>query len=181
MILYALPLPQQQVRLIHDHAQRHGIPLMAVHSAGFYSYFNVSLPGTFPIVDTHPDDTATTDLRLLAPWPALSDFAKGMTKDIDSLDHHQHGHLPLVVILLHYLEVWKSSHNGSYPTAYADKTAFRELVSGAMRRDNPEGGEENFEEAVAAVMKHITQPSVPSTLQQVFDYVHNDKVKMFSQ
>lgn len=99
-----------------------------------------------------------------------------MTENIESLDGHQHGHLPLVVILLHYLDIWKNSHGGVYPTTYADKTAFRKLVSDATRRDNPEGGEENFEEAVAAVMQHITQPSLPSTLQQVFDYVHHDQV-----
>ncbi|CAM1511074.1 Fc.00g085870.m01.CDS01 [Cosmosporella sp. VM-42] len=174
MILYALPLAQEQVQLIHDYARQNRTPAMAVHSVGFYSYFNVTLPGTFPIVDTHPDETATTDLRLLAPWPELSSFAKGMTENIDGLDNHEHGHLPLVVILLHYLDVWQQSHGGNYPTSYADKTAFRKAVLDSMRKDTPEGGEENFEEAVAAVMKHITVSSIPSSLQQVFDYQHQD-------
>lgn len=150
---------------------------MAVHSVGFYSYFTINLPGTFPIVDTHPDETATTDLRLLSPWPELSTFANGMTANIDHLDNHEHGHLPLVVILLHYLDVWKQNHGGAYPTTYVEKTAFRKTVTDAMRKDNPEGGEENFEEAVAAVMKHVTLPSIPSSLQQVFDYQHQNSVR----
>ncbi|KAF5661843.1 amyloid beta binding 1 [Fusarium heterosporum] len=174
MILYALPLPHDQVQLIQTYAQQHRIPTIAVHSVGYYSYFKVSLPGIFPIVDTHPDETATTDLRLLAPWPELAEFAKNMTENIDSLDNHEHGHLPLVVILLHYLERWQKAHNGVYPTSYADKTAFRKTVSEAMRTNNPEGGEENFEEAIAAVMKHIVAPSIPGSLQQVFDYVHQE-------
>ncbi|KAK7417040.1 hypothetical protein QQX98_004801 [Neonectria punicea] len=174
MILYTLPLPQDQVQLIHSYARQRNTPTLAVHSVGFYSYFKTTLPGTFPVVDTHPDETATTDLRLLAPWPELVDFAKDMTKDIDSLDSLEHGHLPLVVILLHYLGQWQHNHGGSYPTSYADKTAFRQTVSDATRRDNPEGGEENFEEAVAAVMKHVTLASIPSSLQQVFDYQHQD-------
>ena len=177
MILYALPLPQEQVHLIHNYALQHRTPVIAVHSVGFYSYFKVTLPGTFPIVDTHPDEAATTDLRLLTPWPELSDFSKEMTKDINSLDNHEHGHLPLVVILLHYLDIWQQSHDGRYPTTYAEKTAFRKTISDATRRNNPEGGEENFEEAVAAVMKHIVVPSIPSSLQQVFDYEHQDSVR----
>ncbi|CAF3513961.1 unnamed protein product [Fusarium graminearum] len=174
MILYALPLPQDQVQLIQNYAHKHSIPTISVHSVGFYSYFKSTLPGTFPIVDTHPDETATTDLRLLAPWPELVEFSRGMTENIDTLDNHEHGHLPLVVILLHYLEQWQQTHDGAYPTSYADKTSFRKTVSEAMRTDNPEGGEENFEEAVAAVMKHVVTPSLPSSLQQVFDFKHQD-------
>ncbi|QPC71634.1 hypothetical protein HYE68_002386 [Fusarium pseudograminearum] len=174
MILYALPLPQDQVQLIQNYAHQHSIPTISVHSVGFYSYFKSTLPGSFPIVDTHPDETATTDLRLLAPWPELIEFSRGMTENIDTLDNHEHGHLPLVVILLHYLEQWQQTHDGAYPTSYADKTSFRKTVSEAMRTDNPEGGEENFEEAVAAVMKHVVTPSLPSSLQQVFDFKHQD-------
>jgi amyloid beta precursor protein binding protein 1 len=179
MILYALPLPQEQVQLIQNYAEQHRVPTIAVHSVGYYSYFKTSLPGTFPIVDTHPEETATTDLRLLAPWPELTEFAKSMAENIDSLDNHEHGHLPLVVILLHYLQQWQQTHDGAYPTSYADKTAFRKTVSEAMRTNNPEGGEENFEEAIAAVMKHIVAPSIPSSLQQVFDYIHQDPVSTY--
>ncbi|KAL2206690.1 hypothetical protein CC79DRAFT_902948 [Sarocladium strictum] len=174
IILYVLPLSANQINTLKTYASDHTIPLLAVHSAGFYSYFQLQLPGTFPIVDTHPDETATTDMRLLAPWSALSDFASSMTKDMESLDDHDHGHLPLVVVLLHYLEEWKTSHEGKLPTSYSDKTAFRKLVTEAARRDNPEGGEENFEEAAAAVMKHITIPSLPASLKQVFDYHTRD-------
>ncbi|KAM0255172.1 hypothetical protein ACHAQJ_006015 [Trichoderma viride] len=175
MIMYSLPLQPEMLQAIETYGRRHRTPLVAIHSVGFYSYFRITLPGTFPIVDTHPDETATTDLRLLAPWPALSEFASGMTKDIDNLDLYEHGHLPMVVILLHFLNIWKEEHGGAYPTAYSEKTAFRELVSNAMRRDNPEGGEENFEEAVAAVMKHVTLSPIPSSLKQVFDYQHKDE------
>ncbi|KAF4337693.1 amyloid beta binding 1 [Fusarium beomiforme] len=174
MILYALPLPEDQVQQIQNYSHQHKIPTIAVHSVGYYSYFKTTLPGTFPIVDTHPDETATTDLRLLAPWPELLEFSRSMTENIENLDNHEHGHLPLVVILLYYLEQWKQTHNGAYPSSYADKTAFRKIVSEAMRTDNPEGGEENFEEAVAAVMQHVVIPSLPSSLKQVFDYLHQD-------
>ncbi|KOS20688.1 NEDD8-activating enzyme E1 regulatory subunit [Escovopsis weberi] len=172
MIIYTLPLRPEQTGVIEQYGSRHRIPLIAVHSVGFYSYFRTLLPGTFPIVDTHPDETATTDLRLLAPWSELTEFASGMTSDMEGLDDHEHGHLPMVVILLHYLEKWKYGHEGAYPTSYAEKTAFRTVITQAMRRDNPEGGEENFEEAAAAVMKHVVPSTIPSDLKGVFNYEH---------
>ena len=175
MVMYSLPLHPGMLEAIEAYGRQHRTPLVAIHSVGFYSYFRITLPGTFPIVDTHPDETATTDLRLLAPWPELSQFAREMTKDIDNLDHHDHGHIPMVVILLHYLDIWKQQHDGAYPLSYSEKTAFRQMVADAMRRDNPEGGEENFEEAVAAVMKHVNLPQVPSSLTEVFEYDHKDE------
>ncbi|KAM3556546.1 hypothetical protein ARSEF4850_005480 [Beauveria asiatica] len=126
----------------------------AIRSVGFYGYFRITLPGVFPIVDTHPDKASTADLRLLNPWPELLQFAQGLTKNVDDLDDDLHGHLPLVAILLHYLEIWKQNHNGAAPTEYSDKIAFRKSVFEGMRRNNAEGGEENFEEAAGAVMQH---------------------------
>jgi hypothetical protein len=176
IILYTLPLSPERLQAIENYSRQHAIPAIAIHSVGFYSYFRIALPGVFPIVDTHPDETATTDLRLLDPWAELTDFTMEMTNDIENLSAHDHGHLPMVAILLHFLEVWKQQNGGSYPTKYQDKIAFRDLVSAGMRKDNPEGGEENFEEAIAAVMKHVVVPSLPSSLRQVFEYQHKDGV-----
>lgn len=175
IILYTYPIQPDHLKMLQDYARKQLTPLFAVHSAGLYSYFRISLPGSFPVVDTHPDETATTDLRLLSPWPELQDFSKEMTKDIDTMDNHDHGHLPYVVILLHFLEKWKEAH-GDYPRKYAEKTEFRKMVAAGARTANPEGGEENFEEAVAAVVKTVVSPSIPSTLKEVFDYTHDDPV-----
>lgn len=176
IILYTLPIKPEDLKTIESYSHEHKTPLVAIHSVGFYSYFSTRLPGVYPIVDTHPDATATTDLRLLAPWEELKVFAEEMTKDIDNLDNHEHGHLPFVVVLLHYLNVWKASHNGAVPGNYSEKVAFRKMVAGATRTDNPEGGEENFEEAVAAVLKTISPPSLPTAVKQVFEYKHTGKV-----
>ncbi|OAA55997.1 ubiquitin-like activating enzyme (UlaA) [Cordyceps fumosorosea ARSEF 2679] len=177
IILYTLPLPAETIQVIEDYGRHHNIPLVAIRSVGFYGYFRVTLPGVFPVVDTHPDETATADLRLLTPWPELSQFAQELTKAMDDLDDHLHGHLPLVAILLHYLDIWKQNYDGSLPTAYADKIAFRNLVSEGMRKDNAEGGEENFEEAVGAVMKHVTAQSLPGSLREVFEYDNAKKTR----
>lgn len=179
MILYSYPIHPDHLKVLHDYGNKNLTPLFAIHSVGLYSYFRISLPGSFPVVDTHPDETATTDLRLLSPWPELLEFSREMTKDIDTMDNHDHGHIPYVVILLHYLEKWKETH-GSFPTTYSEKTQFRKMVASGARTDTPEGGEENFDEAVAAVVKTVVPSRLPSSLKEVFDYTHEESVSLGS-
>jgi amyloid beta precursor protein binding protein 1 len=50
------------------------------------------------------------------------------------------------------------------------------LVQDGARRDNPEGGEENFDEAVAAVLKTITPSTLPPSLREVFEYKRTNPV-----
>jgi hypothetical protein len=167
--MYTLPIDPQTLALVQQYGRQRNVPLVSIHSAGFYSYFRIHLPGCFPIIDTHPDSTATTDLRLLSPWPALSEFAKKLTEDINSLSAHDHGHIPFVVLLLYYLGKWKESHGG-FPSTFGDKKAFREFLSAGARTDNPEGGEENYDEAAAAVLKTVSAPGLSSSVKAVFDF-----------
>jgi amyloid beta precursor protein binding protein 1 len=121
----------------------------------------------FPIVETHPDPESTQDLRLLNPWPELA-AAGASIRNLDSFDDHQHGHVPYVLLLLHYLENWKETHNGSVPSNYKEKTAFRDFVRSHARTDNPQGGEENYDEAVAAVLKSLNPFSLRSSTREIF-------------
>jgi amyloid beta precursor protein binding protein 1 len=141
---------------------------MYLHCAGFYSYFSTQLPSAFPIVDTHPDPDSTQDLRLLAPWAELSaEVAK--LDDLKGMDDYDHGHIPYIILLLHYLEDWKSTHAGNLPSTFKEKTQFRDLVRDGARMNNTEGGEENFDEACAAVLKAINPPSVGSGCKDMFN------------
>ncbi|KAL8840657.1 MAG: hypothetical protein Q9176_003770 [Flavoplaca citrina] len=145
------------------------LPLFYVHSLGLFSHFSSQLPDPFPIVDTHPDPTSTQDLRLLEPWPELVAFAKSKTDNLDTLSNHDHGHVPYLLLLLRYLNDWKESHNGNPPMDYRQKKEFKSFVEGNARTDNPEGGEENFDEAAAAILKSLNKPSLPSGLRQIFE------------
>lgn len=177
LIMYTHPIKKELLSIIQSYANKHKTPLVSIHSAGFYSYFRISLPGTFPIVDTHPEVEKTTDLRLLNPWPELVEFAQNMTKDIDALDDHEHGHLPYVVILLHYLEEWRQSHNGQNPISYDDKTAFSKFVLSKARTNNPEGGEENFQEAAVAINKNIKALELEPGVQELFNHKVSDEIE----
>lgn len=120
-------------------------------------------------MDTHPDPVTVSDLRLLAPWPALLELAKTKTEGLQEMSHDAHGHVPWALLLLHYLEHWKASHDGQVPQNYKDKTAFRDLVAKGARTNNAEGGEENFDEAVGAVLKSLNPPTANSNVREIFD------------
>ena len=158
LILVTLPLAPELLEIISEHSQKTGVPVFYIHCVGFYSHFTVQLPSAFPIVDTHPDPASTTDLRLLEPWPELLQVVKEKTADLEQMDDEQHGHVPYLLLLLHYLEKWKSIHGGEPPQNYKEKVEFREMVREGTRTKNAEGGEENFEEAVGAVLKSLNPP-----------------------
>ena len=153
---------------ICQHAYRSSIPLFYIHCQGFFSHFSVQLPAQFPIVDTHPDPASTQDLRLLNPWPELLEFLEQKTVHLESLSDHDHGHVPYLLILLYFLQIWKASHDGRYPANYSEKKEFKALLESGARTNNSEGGEENYDEAAAAVLKSLNPPSVSSGLREVF-------------
>lgn len=141
---------------------------MYTRSVGFYSTISLQLPTVFPIVETHPDPESTQDLRLLSPWSELA-AAGDSIDDLENLDDHQHGHVPYVLLLLHYLKEWKKSHDGNAPSNYKEKTAFREFVRSSARANNPQGGEENYDEGAAAVLKSLNPFSLRSSTREIFE------------
>ncbi|KAJ6133876.1 hypothetical protein N7523_000198 [Penicillium sp. IBT 18751x] len=168
LIIISGPTKRSSLDALIQSAQNYGIPVLYTHSVGFFATFSLQLPAEFPIVETHPDPESAQDLRLLNPWPELSAAAAALG-DLDSMDDHQHGHVPYILILLHFLEQWKQSHGGNAPGNYKEKTEFREFVRSKARTSNAEGGEENFDEAVAAVLKTIAPFSLRSTVREIFE------------
>jgi NEDD8-activating enzyme E1 regulatory subunit len=168
LIILCAPVPREQRSIICEYAQQNSIPLIHLQSAGFYSCFSVQLPSVFPIVDTHPDPDSIQDLRLISPWPELLAEAKALG-DLDSLDDHDHGHVPYLLILLYYLQKWKGNDDGKAPGTFKDKTQFRDILRAGARTNNAEGGEENFDEAAAAVLKSIAPFSIKSGCKAMFE------------
>jgi amyloid beta precursor protein binding protein 1 len=167
-VIISGPTNRSSLGSLTQQAQRLGIPVLYVHSVGFYSTFSLQLDAEFPIVETHPDPETTQDLRLLNPWPELAAAAAGL-EDLTAMDDHKHGHVPYILLLLHFLEQWKQAHEGNAPGSYKEKTEFREFVRSNTRTDNAEGGEENFDEAVAAVLKTISPFSLRSSTREIFE------------
>ncbi|KAL6161286.1 hypothetical protein ACJBU6_00406 [Exserohilum turcicum] len=168
LIIATAPIRPDILAKISDHASAALIPLFYIHSVGFYSHFSVHLPPAFPIVDTHPSPETTSDLRLVQPWPELLQYTEEKTADLENMEAENHGHVPWIALLLYFLEKWKKEHGGEAPQTYKEKTEFRITVSQAARTNNPEGGEENFDEAVAAVLKSLNPPQPGSAVKEIF-------------
>lgn len=162
LIIVAAPIDPTILANIQDNARNRQIPLFYLHSVGFYSSFSILLPPAFPIVDTHPDPTATTDLRILKPWPALQEFAREKTKGMETMQPHDKAHIPYICLLLHYLEQWKKKHDGKIPDNYKEKQDFRDNY---VRSGSPD--EENFDEACANVLKSLNPPTPSSSVRDI--------------
>ncbi|KAI9787420.1 MAG: hypothetical protein M1835_002687 [Candelina submexicana] len=176
---------------IHQYTHANNIPSIYLHSVGFYSRFSLFLPLIFPIVDTHPDPTSTNDLRLLSPWPELTESMLEQTAGIDegmsdshenrvglgteeteatyTMSDYEHGHIPYVLLLLYYLKKWRTTHDGVNPQNYREKKDFEKLVKGGARTNNSEGGEENYDEAAATILKSLNPPTLSAALKDIFE------------
>jgi len=176
LIIVTSPIDFETLALITTYGQQYMVPVFYLHSVGFYSHFSVALPPAFPIVDTHPDPASTTDLRLLRPWPSLTQFARSKTANLSSMSAHELGHVPYVLLLLHFLEEWKQTHSGNPPSSYKEKTEFREYVRNAGPPD-----EENFAEAAGAVLKSLNPPTPSSSVLAVLNAPEAQNISSESQ
>ncbi|OJD16197.1 hypothetical protein AJ78_03629 [Emergomyces pasteurianus Ep9510] len=175
LIIITAPMRRSMLKLVSAAARQHSIPLIYTHSVGFYSAFSVQLPTVYPIVETHPDPNSVQDLRLTNPFPELA-AATAKLADLDNLDDHEHGHVPYLLLLLHFLEKWKATHDGNPPLSFKEKSAFREMVRDGARTNNSTGGEENFDEAVAAVLKSVNPWSLKTNVREIFEMEQCNKL-----
>ncbi|WAQ90561.1 hypothetical protein PtA15_12A551 [Puccinia triticina] len=56
------------------------------------------------VILTYPN--SSVDLRLDFPFPSLSEFVKSFK--MHKMDSRKHAHIPAVVIVIHFLEIFKS-------------------------------------------------------------------------
>ncbi|TID25865.1 putative ubiquitin-like activating enzyme protein [Venturia nashicola] len=169
LLLVSAPVDPNVLATLSSYAAKTSIPLFYMHCVGFYAHFSVALPSAWPIVDTHPDPVSTTDLRLVKPWPELLEFMQSRTGNLEAMENDDHGHVPYLLLLSYYLEEWRKTHEGKVPSAYKEKQEFRDLVRKGMRTDTPEGSEENYEEAISAVLKSLNEPTASSAVREVWD------------
>ena len=88
---------------------------------------------------------------------------------MDAMSEHQHGHIPYLAILLHYLEKWKLEHGARLPGTYNEKNEFKKVLLTGMRTDVAGGSEENWEEAVAAVLANVKPHEINSGIREVLE------------
>ncbi|KAF8450128.1 hypothetical protein BGX38DRAFT_1184591 [Terfezia claveryi] len=163
-IILCSPLPSHLVHTLQ--VMNPDLAIFHVYCVGFISSLRIFLP-ELRIVETHPD--SLIDLRLFNPWVELLLFAKNATRDMNTMSEHQHGHIPYLAILLHYLEKWKEEHGERLPGTYKEKNEFKKLLLTGMRTDVAGGIEENWEEAAAAVLANVKPHEISSGIREVLE------------
>ncbi|WFD29787.1 hypothetical protein MSPP1_000800 [Malassezia sp. CBS 17886] len=141
------------------------IPVFCVRSSGFHGVVSVCMR-EMGIVETHPD--SVVDLRLTRPFPELDAFARSF--DLHTDDAMARGHIPYVVVLLRALHDWRREHG-----ALSDGAARRAFLDFLRARRPADADDENFDEALAAVVPHVWRPlqspAVPSDVAALMDDV----------
>jgi NEDD8-activating enzyme E1 regulatory subunit len=129
-----------------------GIPLVVCRAFGLVG--SIRLVCQEHLVTEAKPDNFIQDLRLEDPFPEL--MALRNEFDFRTMGKKAHSHVPYVIVLLAFLERWKTIQ-GALPISYKDKLKFREFVDEG-RWKNEDGvplTEENFDEACKAVVKTI--------------------------
>jgi len=162
----ASDLKESELLKLSDLLWRYNVPLLVCNVRGFIGYIRLVVK-EHAVVEAHPDNTHE-DLRLDIPFPGLIEYMNVM--DLDSMDKHDHGHTPYLVIIYKYLEKWKQEHEGNWPKSYKEKTAFKEMISkGVLKNEHGvEEVEENFEEAVKNANYVLVPTKAPSNVLQIF-------------
>ena len=117
------------------------IPLLLVQSYGLLGTVRVHCTSAVPILDPKFRDTVP-DLRLVQPFDTLSQLADSI--QWESLENHQHAHIPYPLILLKIAKEWKASHNQQLPSTFAEKQDFQKAIKAMARNCDMEL---NFQEA----------------------------------
>ncbi|RKP23875.1 NEDD8-activating enzyme E1 regulatory subunit [Syncephalis pseudoplumigaleata] len=159
-MVVAVDVPEADLLALAARCWQTQKPLVVVRVCGFFGYLRVVGP-EHTVVDTHPDHMA--DLRLYAPFPALLEYAARF-ESMDTMSNADHGHVPYVVILLKYLEQFRMKH-GRLPGNYQEKNELKTMIRAGMRASD----EENFHEAMDAVLRSCTKPEIPSSIQALFN------------
>ncbi|EFP76650.2 uncharacterized protein PGTG_02111 [Puccinia graminis f. sp. tritici CRL 75-36-700-3] len=162
------------VRLIDDdediishHCWDFNVPTILVQTCGLAASIRVQIR-EHSVIQTNPDSLA--DLRLDSPFPSLSEFVNSF--EMDKLDNHEHAHIPAVVIVIHFLEIFKSKHDGNLPQDAAQREELKQMILAEKRNAD----EDNFDEAVGMIWRACQPTKVPEHVEELFKNPHCDKI-----
>ena len=102
-----------------------GIPLVLAHSYGLLGYVRCCVP-EHCIVEAKPEPTPLEDLRLANPWPELLEFSESI--GLETMQEHEHGHVPYAVVLLQLAQVWRKAHGGELAKTAHEKEEFKQMI-----------------------------------------------------
>ena len=127
-LVIATQLDERSTQILGAVCYNAGIPLIVSFSYGFIGYVRVAVPEHF-VLESKPEPAPLEDLRIANPWPELLQFA--LTYNIETLQPHEHSHVPYVVVLLQLAQIWKNAHNGNLAKTRHEKDEFKKMIKEA--------------------------------------------------
>jgi amyloid beta precursor protein binding protein 1 len=177
-------------------SHKKSIPLVIVKSYGLIGIVRIQTP-FHTIIESKPDNSIP-DMRLAAMSYQLAEDMNTKKKnststssvflklleyiqsiDIESLENHEHGHIPFVPILFKAMEKWlakKKENNDACcpPQTFAEKQEFKQLIQSMARNYNMEL---NFQEAVDNASLAYAKLDLPCEVEELLALTE-EKVKL---
>ena len=127
-LVVATQLDERSAQLLSATCYNANVPLILVTSYGFLGHVRNIVP-EHCILESKPEPAPLEDLRLANPWPELLEYA--LSFNIETLEPHEHSHVPYVIVLLQLAQVWKNAHNNSLAKSRHEKEEFKKMIKEA--------------------------------------------------
>ncbi|CAD5119102.1 DgyrCDS7747 [Dimorphilus gyrociliatus] len=166
-VVIATDLNERTLLQISSYLWSCKVPFLHCVSYGFIGYMRIAMP-VHTVIESHPDN-ALDDLRLDRPFKEFRDLCDAC--DLGKMNVKEHSHIPWLIVVYKYLEIWKNKNNGNIPKTYQEKQAFKKLIrSGILlnKDGNPEM-EENFDEAIRNVNTALSATKMPDDVKHIFE------------
>ncbi|CAF0710385.1 unnamed protein product [Brachionus calyciflorus] len=166
-LIIATNLKESSFTKLAEYLWNENIPLISIRSFGLVGFIRI-IAKEHNVIEAHPDNELPV-LRLDQPFDELKNYCNSI--DLNSLSEADHAHIPFLIILYKYLEIWKNQNEGKIPRTYKEKEAFKELIKTGILRNEESipKFEENFEEALKNVNNSITVSQIPSEIKTLFN------------
>ncbi|POV93939.1 hypothetical protein PSTT_17114, partial [Puccinia striiformis] len=168
--LICVRLIESSEEITFEHCWKYNCPIISVQTCGLVACIRIQLR-ELSVIETHPESLA--DLRLDSPFPALTEFVKSF--EMDTMDSHEHSHIPAVVLIIHFLELFKSKHDGKLPQDSTQRAELKKMILAEKRNSD----EDNFDEAVGMIWKACQPTKIPGQIEELFKDPHCDRVPWF--
>lgn len=160
------------------------IPLVIVKSYGLIGTVRIQTP-IHTIIESKPDNfipdlrlasivkevldnstaTGINDTNNTNTFPELLSFIQSI--ELSSLENHEHGHVPFIIILFKAMEKWISNNQDNLlPSTFAQKQEFKNIIQSMSRNYHMEL---NFQEAVDNASYIYTTLELPMEVNELLD------------
>ncbi|KNE97462.1 hypothetical protein PSTG_09296 [Puccinia striiformis f. sp. tritici PST-78] len=163
-------LPSDAESTTAHHCWDFNVPCIFVQTCGLVATIRTQIREQ-SVIPNHSDGPA--DLRLDCPFPSLLEFVNSF--EMDKLDNHEHAHVPAVVIVIHFMEIFKSKHDGNLPQDSDQREELKAMILAEKRNAD----EDNFDEAVGMIWRACQPTQVPAHVEELFNNPHCDKIPWY--